>query len=200
MKIKKILTCAFSDIHLLIFLIVISIIAISYLLRIMMKKRALIVHFNDIGSIYPTLLAVMVATAATYYSSIQLFAPTTWQQFYYHPSLNPFAITPVLGVFVSLVWAILILSLAAVDDVKNQLPLSQAVLYLCGLGAICAANYIIFSITTLYYVGYVLLVAYFVFAFVKYFKLVLAYKYICGYCGRKIKEKGICPSCGKRNY
>ena len=48
----------FSDTHLLIFLVIISIIAISYLLRIMMKKRAQIVHFNDIGSIYPTLLAV----------------------------------------------------------------------------------------------------------------------------------------------
>lgn len=190
----------FSDTHLLIFLVIISIIAISYLLRIMMKKRAQIVHFNDIGSIYPTFLAVLVATSATYYSSIQLFASATWQQFYFHPSLNPFAIPPVLGLFVSLVWAILILSLAAVDDIKNQLPLPQAVLYLCGLGAICAANYIVFSITTLYYVGYVLLAVYIVFAFKQYLKLVVTYKYVCGNCGRKLKEKGVCPYCGKENY
>lgn len=189
----------FSDTHLLIFLVIIGIIGISYLLRIILKKRALIVHFNDIGSVYPTLLSIMVAAAATFYSSIQLFAPDKWQHFYFHPSLNPFAQPPVLGIFIASVWAMLILALATFDDVKNQLPLPQAAMYLCGTGAICAANYIIFSIATLYYVGYALLVLYIAYAAYRYLSVASAYKYICGNCGRKLKHRGICPYCGVNN-
>ena len=189
----------FSDTHLLIFLVIISIIAISYSLRIMLKKKAYIVHVNDIGSIYPTLLCVTVAVAATFYSSIQKFMPEIWQQFYFHPSLNPFAVPLVLGVFLSSVWAILILSIATFDDVRNQLPLTQAILYLCGTAAICAANYIVFSITTLYYVGYVLLFAYVLFAAYRYIHTTTAYKYVCGNCGHRLKSKGVCPHCGADN-
>lgn len=189
----------FSDTHLLIFLVIIGIIGISYLLRIVLKKKALIVHFNDIGSVYPTLLSIMVAAAATFYSSIQLFAPDKWQHFYFHPSLNPFTQPPFLGIFIASVWAILILTLATFDDVKNQLPLPQAALYLCGTGAICAANYIIFSIATLYYVGYVLLVIYTVYAAYKYVSVASTYKYTCGNCGKKMQNRGICPYCGANN-
>lgn len=188
----------FSDTHLLIFLIVISIIASSYLLRRIMKKKAFIVHFNDIDSMYPTLLAIAVATAATFYSSIQLFAPDQWQQFYFHPSLNPFSQPPIIGVFVAAVWAMLILCIATIDDVKELLSLSQRILYLCGLAAICAANYIIFSITTLYYVGFPLLITYIVFALYRYVH-VAACSYTCGKCGRKIRHIGRCPYCGADN-
>ena len=78
----------FSNTHLLIFLVVISLIGVSYLMRKIMKRNANIVHFNDINSFYPTLLAIIVATSATFYASIQLFAPETWREFYFHPSLN----------------------------------------------------------------------------------------------------------------
>lgn len=188
----------FSDTHLLIFLVVIAVIAISYLLHNILKQKAFIVHFNDIPSPYPTLLAVTVATAAAFYSSIQLFAPDVWRHFYYNPSLNPFSLPPLLGIFISAVWAILILALAATDDVRHQLPFGQAVLYLAGLAGICAALYIIFSITTLYYIGYPLLAAYVVFAIYRYMRF-SAYHYICGSCGRKLHAKGRCPYCGSVN-
>lgn len=189
----------FSDTHLLIFLVTICVISIGYLLRIMLRKRAYIVHFNDIDSIYPTLLAISVAVAATFYSSIQMFAPDEWQHFYFHPSLNPFSQPLVLGIFVSAVWGMLILSIAVVDDVKKQLPFAQAVLYLCGTAAICAANYIVFSIATLYYIGYALLAAYVVFSFYRYWKVASTYRYVCGNCGCKLREKGRCPQCGAIN-
>ena len=80
----------FSNIHLLFFLIIISIMGIGYLVRKILKKKAHIVHINDISSFYPTLLAVIVALSAAFYASIQLFAPETWREFYFHPSLNPF--------------------------------------------------------------------------------------------------------------
>jgi hypothetical protein len=69
-----------------------------------------------------------------------------------------------LGLFVSSVWAIVIVAIATVDDVTKKLPLGAAVLYLGGLTAVCAVCYVVFSITTLYYIGYPLLIAYYVFA------------------------------------
>ena len=60
--------------------------------------------------------------------------------------------------------AIVIVAIATVDDVTKKLPLGAAVLYLSGLTAVCAVCYVVFSITTLYYIGYPLLIAYFVFA------------------------------------
>jgi hypothetical protein len=39
----------------------------------------------------------------------------------------------------------------------------DTILYLGGLHAVCAVCYVVFSITTLYYIGYALLIAYFAF-------------------------------------
>lgn len=160
----------FSDVYLLIFLIVISVISVAYLMRTIFKRNARIVHFNDIPTFYPTALALTVAAAAVLYSSIRMFAQDTWQQFYFNPTLNPFIVPPALGIFLVSVWAMLIIGLATVDVVRGILPTGEALLYLCGLAGVCALNYIIFSITTLYYVGYPLFIAYAAFAVYVYVK------------------------------
>jgi len=154
----------FSNTHLLIFMIVIVLISVAYLLRKISHSNAHIVHFNDIDSPYPTALVLMVSLSAAFYATIQLFAPEMWRHFYFHPTLNPFAVPRVLGFFLASVWAILILALACLDEVKHRLSLGDAILYLGGLVGVCAVDYIIFSLCTLYYVGYVLLVFYFWFA------------------------------------
>lgn len=154
----------FSDAHLLIFLAFCVVIIAAYGIRRLLRRGAKIVHFNDIPSFYPTALCLLVASSAVLYSSIQLFGAETWRHFYYHPSLNPFALPFWLGVFVSSVWAIVIVSIATVDDVTHKLPLGASILYLGGLAAICSVCYVVFSITTLYYIGYPLLIAYYVFA------------------------------------
>ena len=188
----------FSDTHLLVFLIIISVIAISYLVHSIRQKHVKAVHFNDIDSFYPTLLALTVATAATFYSSIQIFAPETWRHFYYHPSLNPFAVPPILSAFLVSVWAMVIMTIATIDDVYHKLSPAHATLYLSGLAALCSANYIIFSITTLYYVGYILLLAYIFYA-VKRYVANNYFSYVCGKCGAKLTHKGRCPHCGTLN-
>ncbi len=158
----------FSDVHLLIFLITISIISVAYLMRTIFRRNAKIVHFNDIASFYPTALALIVASSATLYASIQTFAPDMWQHFYFHPTLNPFSLPPLLSVFIVSVWAILIVGLACIDVVKSILPTGEALLYLCGLAGVCAVNYIVFSLSTLYYIGYPLYAAYLYFAIKRY--------------------------------
>ena len=155
---------AFSNTHLLVFLAFCVLTGAAYGLRRLMRKGCKIVHFNDIKSFYPTALCLLIASSAVLYSSIQLFGPETWRHFYYHPSLNPFALPFWLGVFVSSVWALIIVAIATVDEVTRLLPLGEAILYLVGLAAVCAVLYTVFSITTLYYVGYPLLIAYFYFA------------------------------------
>lgn len=188
----------FSDSHLLVFLIIISIISAAYLMRTLLKRNARIVHFNDIGSFYPTLLALIVATSATLYSSIQNFEADMWRHFYFNPTLNPLDVPFVLAVFLSSVWAMLVIALAVADSVRRMLQPTEALLYLSGLAGVCALNYIIFSITTLYYIGYPLLVAYAYYAIKRYFCHTRC-RYICGNCGARLKKKGICQQCGAMN-
>ena len=155
----------FSNNHLLLFLALVVIVSATYGLRKLYRRDAFIVHFHDISSVLPTLLALLVATSATVYATIQNFAPESWRHFYFHPTLNPFAVTPVIGLFVSLVWAMIITGIAVVEDVLRRLPFGSAVLYLLGLAAVCAVDYVVFSVFTLYYIGYFLLVVYLCFAY-----------------------------------
>lgn len=188
----------FSNTHLIFFLIIISLIAFAYLGRKIRRQNAKIVHFNDIDSIYPTLLALTVAASASFYASIQMFAPQLWQHFYFHPTLNPFSVSPLLTVFLVSVWAMLILGIACIDVVRTQLPFGDAVLYLSGLLGVCAFNYIVFSLSTLLYIGYILLAAYFWFAIRKYIRASHC-QLLCGNCGRPLRQKGRCPHCSTVN-
>ena len=188
----------FSDTHMLIFMAFFAVVAASYLLMHLLRRNAKIVHLNDIDSFYPSLLAVLVAAAAVFYSTIQLFAPESWRHYYYHPTLNPFSVPLHLGIFLLAVWAIVIMTMATVDDVRRRLPLGQAMVYLLGLAGVCALNYVVFSLTTLYYVGYPLLAAYAVYAVACLFHHNRPH-YVCGACGADIPEKGVCPHCGAVN-
>ena len=188
----------FSNVHLLIFFVIISLISVVYMTRKLMRQNANIVHFRDISSFYPTLLCIVVAASATFYASIQMFASETWRHFYFHPTLNPFSEPLILGIFLISVWAILIIGIAAVDDVRHELSLGEAVMYLCGLAAVCAVDYIVFSISTLYYIGYLLLVVYVVFALRQYFRNHRVV-YQCGNCGATLRRKGRCLHCGAIN-
>ena len=188
----------FSDTHLLWFLALFVVVGGVYAMRYLLRRRALLVHFNDIDSFYPTLLCILVAISATLYASIQMFGAESWRHYYFHPSLNPFALPLHLGLFVASVWAIIVVGVAAVDDTIHRLTTGESVLYLGGLLAVCAVDYVVFSILTLYYVGYALLVAYIAFALWRYFSF-SRYAYRCGHCGQPLRQKGVCPHCGADN-
>ena len=188
----------FSNTHLLVFLAICVLVASAYAVRKLLRRRAYIVHFHDIDSAYPALLCVLIAMSATLYASIQMFGAESWRHYYFHPSLNPFALPLHLGLFVASVWAIIIMAVAVLDDVRHQLPTFDALLYLSGLAAVCAVVYVVFSIFTLYYVGYLLLVLYIAFALWCY-RRHPHYPYRCGQCGAKLRQKGRCPQCGAVN-
>jgi len=188
----------FTNNHLLLFLGLCVLAAGLFELRRLSKRKAYIVHFNDIDTPYPTLLCILVAFSATLYASIQMFGAESWRHFYYHPSLNPFALPWYLGIFIASVWAMIIVGLAAVDDVRQRLSAIDALLYLIGLLAVCAVDYVVFSLSTLSYVGYALLVAYIWYALHRYLH-VAHYRYCCGSCGQPMHQKGQCPHCGALN-
>lgn len=188
----------FSDGHIIISLIILVLIVVAYLVRFIYKRNAPIVHFRDIPSFYPTLLAINVAASATFYASVQMYAPETWRHFYYHPTLNPFQMPLILSIFISSIWFMVIIAVATVDDVKHNLSLPEALLYLLGLSGVCSLNYIIFSITTLHYIGYPLLLIYIIWAIYRYFSKARKVFY-CGECGYRLSGKGNCPKCGAYN-
>ncbi len=154
----------FSDIHLLIFLIVVLVISMAYFLKKTVSKGGYLVHFNDIDSPYPTALVLIVATSATFYATIQTFWPDMWRQFYYHPTLNPMAVPHILGFFLASVWLLLIVFIACLDEVYHKLPIADGLLYMGGLVGVCAVDYVVFSISSLYFIGYPLLLFYWLWA------------------------------------
>jgi len=189
---------AFSDTHLLIMLAIVVLCAALWVVSRLYRHNAKIVHFRDIDSFYPTLLALLVSAAAVFYSTIQLVNPESWRHFYYHPTLNPFEVPLHLELFLFTVWGLLIVGLAALDVVRRRLTPGQALLYLVGLAAVCSVDYVVFSVFTLYYVGYPLLLVYIAFALWRYYRYYSS-RYVCGRCGHGIRQKGKCPHCGAFN-
>lgn len=167
------------------------------IIAVSLWRKMKIVHWRDIDSFYPTLLALLSAAAAVLFSSIQQHSPELWQHFYFHPSLNPFSLPLPLGILVAMAWTALVVLLATIDVVRH-LPAGEAFHYVASLIATCVLGYVLFSILTYYYIGYPLLAAYIAVALYRYFAYSRA-RYICGKCGQRLHRKGICPHCGASN-
>ena len=170
------------------------------LIQYFRHKHYRLVHFHDIPSFYPTLLCLCVSGSAALYGSMQRFVPDTWVEFYYHPTLNPFEpqLPLILALFIASVWTILIVAVAVVDELRRQPDLGDRLAFLSSLGAVCVVLYLVFTLTTPYYIGYALLVAYWVWAIRRYYRHKPSHL-LCGMCRRSIPQKGRCPHCGAWN-
>lgn len=188
----------FSDTHASYFVIIFALFVGVYLFRAFLRKQLQLVYFNDIDSVYPLFLCLLMAFSAMVYESMQVFAPETWEHFYFNPTLSPFKVPFLLSVFLLSIWLFLVVALAVLDDLFRQLTPAAAVFYLLGLMSCCIFCYFFFILTTHIYIGY-LFFALFVWVFVRKVRRNNTYKYRCGYCGEKIREKGVCPHCGAIN-
>ena len=190
----------FSDTHAFLFYsLFLSLFVAVWLFRAFRRKQLRMVYFNDIDSLYPLLLCLLMAFCATIYESIQVFAPETWQHFYFNPTLSPFKVPLVLSAFLMGIWLFIVVLLAVLDDLFRQLSPAAAVFYLLGLASCCIFCYFFLYPTTSIYVGYLFLTA-FVWVFLKRLRIsLLASRYRCGRCGQKLREKGVCPHCGAIN-
>ncbi len=155
------------------------------------------------GSIYPIVLRLCVSTCALLYAAVWHFAPETWTEFYFNPTLNPFApdLPLVLAVFLASGWLVLLASLAMLYDVWERLPPAEGVAYVLELTARCVVVFIAISLTTEYIlVGYVLFALYWALLALTLWRVSIKMKYNCGRCGHPIdKVPGRCPHCGAQN-
>lgn len=188
----------FSNSHAVVFLAVWVWFAIGYLHRAIRKKHLQLIWLNDIDSVLPNVLALLVSIAAVLYASIQRFVPGMWQQFYYNPSLNPLGLPFALSLFMFNVWGIILVGLATLDDLFHQARVETAFFYLMGLTSYCVFLYLFFTFATYYYIGYPCLLLYIAWT-ARRIKQTACYRFSCGNCGAKIKSKGVCPHCGAIN-
>lgn len=188
----------FSDTHASYFIIVFALFVAVSLLRAFYRKQLKLVYFNDIDSVYPLSLCLLMAFSATVYESMQVFVPETWEHFYFNPTLSPFKVPFVLSIFLISIWLFLAVFLAVLDDLFRQLTPVAAICYLLGLVSCCIFCYFFFILTTSIYIGYLFL-AVFAWLFAKKVLRSVSYKYRCGQCGEKMKEIGVCPRCGAKN-
>ncbi len=188
----------FSLRHLPYFVCLIALALTLLVVRHVRHAHSRVFLLNDIASVYPTLLTVVLGGAAVLYAHIQRFEPDMWVRFYYHPTLNPFSLPMMLGLFVFLFWLILILSMAVADEVLDQLPLAEAVFYLLTLLGVCMCLYTLFSLAAFYWAGVVLYALYALLALWRFFRKFRP-RYVCGQCGCKMHSLGKCPHCGAHN-
>ncbi|MDR0893197.1 MAG: zinc ribbon domain-containing protein [Mediterranea sp.] len=188
----------FSGTHASYFVIFCALFVGAYLFRVFRRKQLKMVYFNDIDSLYPLSLCLLMAFSATIYETMQVFVPDTWEHFYYNPTLSPFRVPGILSLFLLTLWGFVIFLLAALEDIFHQLRPATAFFYLLGLGAGCIFCYFFFIFTTYIYIGYLFL-ALFVAVYVGRVHRSFTYRYRCGKCGAKLKEKRVCPYCGAIN-
>lgn len=178
---------------------------IAFFFRKMRKQKMSIslsdlkvVDLIEMDSFYPPLLLILVACVAALYASVQNFVPEFWQEYYFHPTMNPLLLPPIMAVLVTLVWLTLIVIVAVVIEVYNNFYSFRGIIYLFEIAGLCMLIYLLISWTILIYVGYLLLpilIAYLIYYYFKYIRCTMT----CGHCGRKIREKGICKHCGAIN-
>ncbi len=178
---------------------------IAFFFRKMRKQKMSIslsdlkvVDLIEMDSFYPPLLLILVACVAALYASVQNFVPEFWQEYYFHPTMNPLLLPPIMAVLVTLVWLTLIVIVAVVIEVYNNFYSFRGIIYLFEIAGLCMLVYLLISWTILIYVGYLLLpilIAYLIYYYFKYIRCTMTW----GHCGRKIREKGICKHCGAIN-
>ncbi|WP_300724498.1 hypothetical protein [uncultured Bacteroides sp.] len=187
----------FSNSHALPFFLILGVFFLSFLYRAIRRKQIKLIWLNDIDSVFPIVLTWLMTVAATLYNSIQHFVPETWEHYYYNPSLNPFDVPFILGLFVVCVALILLVGVAMLDDLFHQAKIGIAFFYLIGLASCCIFLYIFFTYIWVY-IAYICLAAYSYCCF-RWLRRADRYPFACGACGAKMRRKGICPHCGAMN-
>lgn len=121
------------------------------------SKQELTFIFNEMNSPYPPLFLLLVAVMASLYASVQNFVPEFWQEYYFHPTLNPLVLPPLMAALVVAMWLVIITFLALIDEVYHHFYFMPGITYLAKLTGVAMLVYLATSWSTLFYVGYLLL-------------------------------------------
>ena len=116
------------------------------------------------------------------------------QRFHMVHLLNPFGQPLPLTLFLSLLWLLVILGIAAADDLRRSLPFMPSLLYVLSLFAVLSLVYVVFSVATLNYLGAFLWPLYAFWA-VRRFHLYHRARYRCRRCGAPLHNNSRCTRC-----
>ena len=111
---------------------------------------------EQMQSPYPSMLLALIALMAVLYSTGQNFVPEYWQEYYFHPSLNPLMLPPIMAMLVVLVWLLIITFIAVCDEVYHHFDVLDGALYIFELLGVGMIVYLIVSWTTIIFIGYLL--------------------------------------------
>ena len=189
----------FSIRHLGLFGILFAISLLALLYQIFSPRKPHVFFLRDIPSPYPTYLLITLAASALLYAGIQHYVPETWVLYYYHPTLNPFDLPLILSLFLCSAWVLLVLAIATIEEVMRLLPVGEALPYLLsllGCGILC---YFLFTFAALSPGASYFLFALFVLVLILHYFRHSRACYLCGSCGKRLKELGKCPHCGAIN-
>lgn len=143
-----------------------ALVAIGVVLLVVRQGRSRVLSAVKNGGmpmVYPRLFLGLVALMASLYVSVQNFVPEFWQEYYFHPTLNPLILPSVMAMLMTVVWLVLITAIAVVDEVYHHLYFADGIAFLLELLGIGMVVYLVIGWTTLYYIGYLLLVAFIIF-------------------------------------
>ena len=189
----------FSIRHLGLFAVFFAISLVALLYQVFSRKRPHVFFLRDILSPYPTFLLITLAASALLYAGIQHYVPETWVLYYYHPTLNPFGLPLILSFFLCSVWILLVLAIATIDEVRRLLPMGEGILYLLSLLGCCILCYLLFTLAALSPgVSYILFALFVLVLLLRYSRHSRSH-YLCGSCGKRLKQLGKCPHCGAEN-
>ena len=95
--------------------------------------------------VYSAALLVLVAAMSALYGGVQVWAPEFWQEYYYHPTLNPFILPTVMAALLTSVWAICIVSIALVIAAMENFRFTEALNYLLEMVGLSMGVYLLVS-------------------------------------------------------
>ena len=136
---------------------ILAIIGIALLAYRHMFRISLLQYSRHIDMLLPSLFLSITGVVACLYASIQMWIPEFWQEYYFHPTLNPFILPPLMAVLVSLVWLDIITYVAVLTEACRRLYPLQALLYVLELSGLALVVYLLIYHSTHIYLGYLLL-------------------------------------------
>ena len=120
------------------------------------NNRMRLFSLEQMQSPYPSMFLALIAVMAVLYSSVQNFVPEYWQEYYFHPSLNPLMLPPLMATLVVCVWLLIITFIAVCDEVYHHFDVLDGAIYIFELLGIGMIVYLAVSWTTIIFIGYLL--------------------------------------------
>lgn len=173
--------------------------------RLLQRRNRVSISSYVVGtqSLYPVLISFALSGCILLHRSVWHFTPSTWVEYYFHPTLNPLSsgLPFVLAAFLSTVWLLLILLIALVEDLTRK---TENVQQFCCTLLFLLAQYVVvfavFAVITPYVVACILLPLYWGYVLWRYVAYLRRHApYVCGNCGHPLEHIGRCPHCGALN-